>query len=161
CPSCTQRFDLGMDESGRSGRPVCPNCGEGNLLREAAVECSGDRLLVQKHLFDLRPPRRWEVAVFQNPSDPSQAYVKRVVGLPGESILIRGGDIYINGRIARKTLAEQRAMRLSIYDQDHRPADSNRFPRWNFRHLEGRGVLPSGWREQGTGFVHEATDRGA
>src|SRR5690349_17432008 len=46
CPSCTQRFDLGMDESGRSGRPVCPNCGEGNLLREAAVECSGDRLLV-------------------------------------------------------------------------------------------------------------------
>ncbi len=122
-----------MDESGRAGQPVCPNCGLELWDQKPGVPCSGDRLLVQKYLFDLRAPRRWEAVVFQNPADPSQAYVKRVVGLPNESVLIRGGDIYIDGTIARKTLAEQRALRVLVYDNDHLPDDHGRFPRWRFR----------------------------
>ena len=159
CPNCGHRFDLGMDEFGRSGRSVCPNCGEDELKPAAAVECNGDRLLVQKHLFDLRPPRRWEVAVFQNPTDLSQAYVKRVVGLPGESILLKHGDIYIDGRIARKTLAEQRAMRILVYDNDFLPRDVDRLPRWSFRHGSRRRPVPTGWSARGTGFVRAPTGR--
>src|SRR5262245_50116668 len=47
CPNCGFRFALGMDERGRAGRPVCPNCGQTDLDRSSAVACNGDRLLVQ------------------------------------------------------------------------------------------------------------------
>jgi signal peptidase I len=83
CPNCGIRFALGMDEEGRAGRPVCGNCGQADFDGESAVECQGDRLLVQKGLYDSRRPVRWEVAVFRFPGELSQVYVKRVVGLPG------------------------------------------------------------------------------
>jgi signal peptidase I len=153
CPGCSLRFALGVDEDGHAGRPVCPNCGHMNWDRQEMPEGHGDRLLVQKYLFDLRPPRRWEAAVFQNPADPTQAYVKRVVGLPGESILIRGGDVIIDGQIARKTAAQARSLGILVYDHDHPPADSARFPRW-LAHLAGGG--PTAWRFEGTRFRRDA-----
>jgi signal peptidase I len=161
CPNCNTRFALGMDEQGRSGRPGCPNCGQSEWDRHAGIEHSGDRLLVQKFLYDLRPPERWEAAVFQNPLDTSQAYVKRVVALPGESILIRNGDVEINGKLARKTLAEQRAMRVPVYNNNFVPADAKRFPRWIFRHGGYRSTLPSGWEARGTGFRRAASTTAA
>src|SRR5579883_1692745 len=111
CPNCRYPFDVGIDEEGRSGREVCPNCGEADLDHVPALVCGGDRVLVQKFLYEFRPPKRWEVAVFHYPGDPSQAYVKRIVGLPGESIQIKDGDVYADDRIVRKTLEDQRAMR--------------------------------------------------
>ena len=42
--------------------------------------------------------------------------MKRVVGLPGETIEIRGGDVYVNGAIARKSLAQQREMAVLVHD---------------------------------------------
>jgi signal peptidase I len=155
CTNCGFRFALGTDEEGRGGRPVCPNCGQFELAEAPVVDSSGDRLLVHKYLFDLRDPQRWEAAVFQNPADPGQAYVKRIVGLPGEAVEIRGGDIYIDGRIARKTLDQQRALRVLVYDHDHTPADLDRYPRWLFR-LDGplRGGNPgSRWRTEGPRLV--------
>ena len=56
CPNCRFPFVIGMDDQGRSGRPVCPNCGQEGLGDVPAVECNGDRLLVQKFLFDVRAP---------------------------------------------------------------------------------------------------------
>jgi signal peptidase I len=156
CPNCHFRFALGIDEDGRGGRAVCPNCGQIEEKGASWVEGSGDRLLVHKFLFDLRAPQRWEAAVFQNPADPAQAYVKRIVGLPGESVRIRGGDVYIDGRIARKTIEQQRALRILVYDNDFVPADSDRYPRWTFR-LDGPAFGPngaSGWRTEGPRLIH-------
>jgi len=157
CPRCGLRFPVGMDEQGHSGRAICPNCGNADLDGAPAAERNGDRLLVQKHLFDWRSPRRWEVAVFQNPAEPTQAYVKRVVGLPGESIQVAGGDVYVGGRIARKTLDEQRAVRVLVYDQRFPSADAGRYPRWSFRHRDGEELRPSGWKVAGARLVHEPT----
>ncbi len=154
CPNCGIRFALGLDEQGRSGLPACPNCGHDELEQAPSADGAGDRLLVQKLLYDLRPPRRWEVAVFQNPEDPAQAFVKRVVALPGESVEIRRGDIYIDGRVARKTLEEQRATRILVYSNDFLPADADRFPRWIPR-KEGGSRLQSGWRAVDSGFVRD------
>jgi signal peptidase I len=156
CPNCHFGFALGMDDQGRSGRPVCPNCGNAEWKGSDGVENNGDRLLVQKFLYDLRPPVRWEAAVFQNPLDLSQAYVKRVVGLPGESILIRGGDIEIDGRIARKTLAEQRALRVPVYNNEFVPSDASRYPRLVFRHGGFGRSTRSGWEPRPGGFFHRA-----
>ena len=74
----------GAHRAGRSARIAARR----TWIGVPAVECGGDRVLVQKFLYDFRTPKRWEVAVFHYPGDPSQAYVKRVVGLPGESIRI-------------------------------------------------------------------------
>ncbi len=157
CPTCNFTFVIGMDDEGRTGRPVCPNCGQDGLSQTSAVECNGDRLLVQKFLFDFRRPGRWEVAVFHSPAEPEQAYVKRVVGLPGEAVQVVDGDVVIDGRIARKSLREQRAMRILLYDNDFLPADSDRYPRWTFRGDRYRRAVKSGWRTDGSRFVHDRT----
>jgi signal peptidase I len=154
CPNCQYGFDVGIDEEGRTGSPICPNCGEADLERVPAVECGGDRVLVQKFLYDFRPPKRWEVAVFHYPGDPSQAYVKRVVGLPDESIRIMNGDVYANGRILRKSLEDQRAMRILVHDSRFTPRDSGKFPRWAFRSGWGYRSPATGWSRTDQGFVH-------
>ena len=58
------------------------------------------------------------------PGEPSQAYVKRVVGLPGESIRIVDGDIFVDGQIVRKSLPEIRAMRILVHDSRFQPRDA-------------------------------------
>jgi signal peptidase I len=155
CPNCKFPFDVGVDEEGPSARPVCPNCGLQDFEGQPAVASSGDRVLVQKFLFDFRPPERWEAAVFHFPADPSQAYVKRVVALPGESVRIIDGDVWVDGSIARKRLDDVRAMRILVHDARYVPADSSRFPRWVYGRGSSRSPGPSGWSREGDGFRHE------
>lgn len=155
CPNCRFIFVIGVDEEGRPPRPVCPNCGKSDLEQSPAVDCNGDRVLVQKFLYDFRPPRRWEVAVFHFPGDPSQAYVKRVVGLPGESLQISGGNVVVDGRVVRKSQEEFRAMRILVHDSRYVPEDSDRFPRWFFSRGSARQRLASGWSQSGGTFTHE------
>jgi signal peptidase I len=154
CRNCGIVYEVGSDEEARLALGICPNCGEHERDMRRALECGGDRVLVQKLVYEFRHPRRWEVAVFHFPEEPSQAYVKRVVGLPGESIRIDGGDIYINGRIARKSLAEIRAMRIVVHNSRYRPRDSDRFPRWSYRAGWGFDGRASGWAVYDGHFVH-------
>ena len=142
CPDCGFRFALGVDEDGRAGRPICPNCAA-DLDGDPGTGRNGDRLLVQKNFYRWRRPHRWEVAVFLNPAEPDQAYVKRVVGLPGESVEIAEGDVYINGDLARKGLDEQRGIRVLVHDSRHAPEGPSWFPRWRVARVPGGGE--SGW----------------
>lgn len=54
----------------------------------------GDRLLLQKAIADVK---RGDVICFHYPRDPSRSFVKRVVGLPGETIEVRDQEVLING----------------------------------------------------------------
>lgn len=70
----------------------------------------GDFLLVNKFLFGaevpgthlhlpaVREPRRGDVVVFRPPHDPQRDYVKRVVGVPGDTLEMRGKTLYLNGQ---------------------------------------------------------------
>jgi len=68
------------------------------FVRGASMEpnfLDGEYLVVDELSYRLREPRRGEVIVFQFPNNPSQFFIKRIVGLPGERVEIEGGRVVI------------------------------------------------------------------
>ncbi len=47
--------------------------------------------------LDFENPKRGEVIVFKAPPDPEKDYIKRVIGIPGDKIFLKGGSVYLNG----------------------------------------------------------------
>ncbi len=79
-----------------------------------------DFILVNKTAYLFSPPERWDIAVFYPPreadsADPT-AFVKRCVGLPGDLLDIRGGDIHVDGTLVRRPAAIEDAMMVESYD---------------------------------------------
>ncbi|MFC7440727.1 signal peptidase I [Laceyella putida] len=62
----------------------------------------GDHLLINKFQFLLDKPKVGDVITFRDPSDPERYLVKRVIGLPGDTIEIRQGRLYRNGKQVRE-----------------------------------------------------------
>jgi len=56
---------------------------------------SGEYLIVDQLTYRFETPQRGEVVIFKYPKDPSKYFIKRVIGLPGETIRIEGSNIYI------------------------------------------------------------------
>lgn len=56
---------------------------------------NGDYLIIDEITYRFKAPQRGEVIVFRSPQDPSHRFIKRVIGLPGETIEIRDGEITI------------------------------------------------------------------
>jgi signal peptidase I len=50
-----------------------------------------------KTLFPFHSPRRADIIVFRFPNDPSRDFVKRVIGLPGETVSMNRGEVFIDG----------------------------------------------------------------
>ncbi len=57
----------------------------------------GDRVLVCKFWYAIQPPKRGQIFVFKYPVDPKRDFVKRIIGLPGDTLEIRQGTVYLNG----------------------------------------------------------------
>jgi signal peptidase I len=58
----------------------------------------GDRIFVNKLIYYGVPKlQRGDIVVFWYPNDPSKNYIKRIVGLPGETVEVREGRVIING----------------------------------------------------------------
>ncbi|MBI4022750.1 signal peptidase I [Candidatus Berkelbacteria bacterium] len=73
-----------------------------------------DYLVVDKLSYRLGEPNRGDIVVFRSPEDPSQNYIKRVIGLPGETVTIQDEQVLINGTPIREEYlsAEDRARLL-------------------------------------------------
>ncbi len=56
-----------------------------------------ERIFVNKFVYRIADIHREDVVVFWYPKDPTKSFIKRVIGLPGEEVLIRNGIVYING----------------------------------------------------------------
>lgn len=58
---------------------------------------NGQYLVVSKIAYWLQPPERGDIVVFQPPNGATDDYIKRIVGLPGEQIEVRDGEVRVDG----------------------------------------------------------------
>lgn len=69
----------------------------------------GDRVLVDRVSYRLHGPRRGDIVVFHSPDGAAVTLVKRLVGLPGETLQVRGGRLYVDGRPLREPYVHRTA----------------------------------------------------
>ena len=62
----------------------------------------GDRIVVNKLAYKKAIPKRGDIVVFKSPADKRKDLVKRVVGLPGETIEIKNGRVVVNGMLLKE-----------------------------------------------------------
>ncbi len=71
-----------------------------------------DRLIIEKVSYRFQKPQRGDVVVF-SPTDKlreqnfKDAFIKRVIGLPGDKVEVRGGKVYVNGQAIREKYIEE------------------------------------------------------
>ena len=158
CDQCGHRFAVGastppafdselrnggIDHDRRMHSAVCPNaaCQHVNNVLDREI-FAGDRILVNKFPYDYQEPARWDVVVFKFPEGAKTNYIKRLVGLPGEEIQIRRGDVWYRPldsdapwSIARKPIEKQNEIQILVHDND----------------LPARKLLDQGWPESWQG----------
>lgn len=59
---------------------------------------AGDYVLVSKFIYKLKEPARGDIVVFEAPFDSQKDYIKRVIAAGGESVEVKSGTVYINGK---------------------------------------------------------------
>jgi signal peptidase I len=118
----------------------------------------GDRILVLKCLYPFMEPRRYDVVVFKNPTDPvgdAGNYIQRLLGLPDEEVWIADGDVFSKPdgsdrfTIRRKPEHVQRAVWQLIHQSDYVPI--------NPQSLDGRVYEGPPW--QGDGWQTTVRDQ--
>ena len=116
---------------------------------------SGDRVLVLKSLYPFVEPERFDVVVFKNPTDtqgPSANYIKRLIGLPNETLFIADGDIFAKKGagsflIQRKPEHIQKSLWRPVSNSDAIPVDPLGLSR-PWRGPPWRGNPQSAWTFQ-------------
>ncbi|MDP4007417.1 MAG: signal peptidase I [bacterium] len=75
---------------------------------------SGDYLIVDQLSYRFRSPERGEVIVLKFPFDPSQRFIKRIVGLPGEAVEVKDGKVVVYGQ-------EQEERKAAVLEEVYLP----------------------------------------
>jgi signal peptidase I len=83
-----------------------------------------ERIFINKFVYRFEPIQRRDVVVFWYPLDHSKSFIKRVIGLPGESVEIRQGIVYVNGRAIDEPYVPTQYEDMSDYGPVRVPKDS-------------------------------------
>ncbi len=119
CPDCRFSFSADAARPPVDGRAVCPNCGLANINWSSGQRRSADSVGISP-ISD--PIHRWSiVAIKTRGGQPDEFVVKRVVGLPGETVALAGGDVLVNGRPQFKPWPVQKEMRIPVFDSEFLP----------------------------------------
>jgi len=139
CPACGYGYSFGWvdehetDTVKRRRRALpkgaeCPSCTcPYPYSKKSAYVNGGDRVLVMKFLYRFTEPKKFDVVVFRNPQSNANNYIKRLIGLPGETIEIIHGDVFVipegkdQWEVRRKPDRAQEVMWQVVFDNDYRP----------------------------------------
>ncbi len=141
CSNCKQTVCVAAELVPGDGVVRCGHCLTGDIEFIGRPVLRGDSLVVDRTVFHWREPRRWEPVVFRNLHEAGRLCIKRVVGLPGETIELRGGQLLVDGQVVVKSLAEQRTMRQRVHREGHGPLRWHEDgPRLGYRHPNGQPI---------------------
>lgn len=108
---------------------TCPICRHRQRINVAEdwnhATFSGDRILVSKFAYQMFEPERWDIIVFKYPKGAKTNYIKRLIGLPGETLRIQHGNIHVKRRdddefqLARRPDHKLKAMLQLVDDTKH------------------------------------------
>ena len=132
CVQCGHQHQVGASHDVKVAATTCPLCRYTSPTKRANPNhrtFNGDRILVNKFIYDFEDPKRYDVIVFKNPNHAKQNYIKRLIGLPGENILIENGDIYTMEKQADETWSKtiQPKPAKKLVQIAERFADTNHF----------------------------------
>ena len=83
-----------------------------------------ERIFINKFVYRFEPIQRGDVVVFWYPLDHSKSFIKRVVALPGETVEIRQGALYVNGKAVSEPYVPAQYADLSDFGPVRVPTDS-------------------------------------
>src|SRR6266704_1603495 len=83
-----------------------------------------ERIFINKFVYRFEPIQRGDVVVFWYPLDRTKSFIKRVVGLPGETVEIRQGAVYVNGKVVPEPYVPPQYEDLSDFGPVRVPRDS-------------------------------------
>lgn len=76
-----------------------------------------DRVIASRLSYKFNEPERYDIAIFKYPDNEEQLFVKRIIGLPGETVSIQDGTVYITGEDGKTTQLEDSF--VSPENKDH------------------------------------------
>jgi signal peptidase I len=79
---------------------------EGPSMRPTLV--NSERLVVNKFIYRFKAPERGDVLVFRYPRDTSRDFIKRVIAVPGDTIELKDGRVFLNGQLQNETYILER-----------------------------------------------------
>ncbi len=74
---------------------------EGPSMRPTLL--NAERLVVNKFIYRFKAPERGDVLIFKYPRDTSRDFIKRVIGVPGDTIEIKDGKVFLNGQLQNES----------------------------------------------------------
>jgi signal peptidase I len=83
----------------------------------------GDRVLVNKFIYRFTEPQRGDIIVFKSVEGDGQDLIKRVVGVPGDEIAVRGGTLFVNGEPQKEPYVNKKFPDRSFYAPTTVPKD--------------------------------------
>jgi signal peptidase I len=125
----------------------------------------GDRIVVDHFAYLFQPVGRGDVVVLKYPLDPSLDYIKRIIGLPGDEVVIENGSVWVNGKalsepyvasadpLTRTHVRVQPAHYFVLGDNRPRSSDSREFGQVPMDYVRGR-VEVRLWPPSRIGTVH-------
>lgn len=153
CRDCGCPFRCGMRYVPQSEQFTCPNCGFPDNRLQDSERRAGSRVLIDRWAHYRHGPQRWQPVALRWEHASEQIAVKRVVATGGGRVSIRRGDVFVDGKIQRKTLSQLRRVRLLVHDDRYRPRLQPDLPaRW-----QGRGAS-SNWRISPRGYAVPRND---
>ncbi len=67
----------------------------------------GEYLLTDKVTYRFGQPKQGDVIVFKAPPDYQEEFIKRIIGIPGDDVMVQGGKVYVNGKLLNETYLQK------------------------------------------------------